>query len=32
MHDKSEFFAAFAIALAILAGTIAVELARHLYL
>ena len=32
MHDKSEFFAAFVIALAVLAGTIAVELTRHLYL
>lgn len=32
MDDKSEFFAAFVIALAVLFGTIAVELARHLYL
>ena len=32
MHDKKEFIAAFWLALAVLAGTIAVELARHLYL
>lgn len=32
MHDKNEFFAAFVIALAVLAGTIAVEFARHISL
>lgn len=30
MHDKSEFFSVFVIALALLAGTIAVEVSRHL--